>query len=211
MIIRAFNIDDFEVRKNDDERVREFIISTERKDSHGTVIKMDGWNIKDYNLAGAFYYQHQTDAGWFTDANPDNALGPATAKKDGDKLIGVGKFEPEDINPLAHKILGKVDFGTMKATSVGFLAEKGHWGLEREGEDPTTYYFDKQRLVEWSIVHIPSNPDAVKKSMESMDKFLLSVKEKHDSKGFQKDLERKIRNTKRHIEYLHNLMERKNF
>ena len=211
MIIRAFNIEDFEVRKLEDERTREFIISTERKDSHGTIIKMDGWQLEDYNRSGAFYYQHQTTGGFLTDANPDNALGPATATKQGGKLIGVGKFEPRDINPLAEKILGKVDFGTMRATSVGFMAEKGHWGKERDGEDPETYYFDSQRLVEWSIVHVPSNPDAIKKSMESMDNFLLSVKEQHESQGFQKDLERKLKNTARHREYLYNLMDRRNY
>lgn len=43
MIIRAFNVDNFEVRATDKDREREFIISTERKDSHGTIIKMDGW------------------------------------------------------------------------------------------------------------------------------------------------------------------------
>lgn len=195
----------------DDDRTRQFIISTERKDSHGTVIKMDGWDLEDYNRSGAFYYQHQTGSGWFDVANPDNALGPATAVKEDGKLYGIGKFEPNELNQLAEKILGKVDYGTMRTTSVGFIPSKGHWGLERNGENPEAYYFDSQRLVEWSIVHIPSNPDAIKKSMESMDNYLLSVKDQHESKGFQRDLERKTRNTKRYIEYLHNLMERRNF
>lgn len=211
MIIRAFNIEDFEVRKIDDDRTREFIISTERKDSHGTIIRMDGWNLDDYNRAGAFYYQHQTTGGMLSDANPDNALGPATAMKENGRLIGRGKFEPKEINPLAEKIMGKVDYGTMRATSVGFMPDAGHWGRERDNEDPETYYFTSQRLVEWSIVHVPSNPDAIKKSLESLDTFLLSVKDDHESKGFQKDLERKIRNNRRYVEYLHNLADRRNF
>lgn len=211
MIIRAFNIDDFEVRAGKDSREREFIISTERKDSHGTIIRMDGWQIDDYNRAGAFYYQHQTTGGFLSDANPDNALGPATAYKEGSRLMGVGMFEPEKINPLAEKILGKVDYGTMRATSVGFMAESGHWGREKDNEDPKTYYFDKQRLVEWSIVHVPSNPDAIKKSMESMDKYLLEQVEQHESKGFQSDFKRQTRQYRRHLEYLYNLAERRNF
>jgi hypothetical protein len=213
MIIRAFNTDDFEVRKNDDSRVREFIISTERKDSHGTIIKMDGWDINDFNKSGAFYYQHQTTGGFLTDANPDNALGPATVKKEDNKLIGIGKFETENINPLAEKILGKVDYGTMRTTSVGFIPEigKGSWGDERKGEDPETYYFRGQRLVEFSIVHIPSNPDAIMKSMESMDNYLRSVKEEHKSKGFQKDLDVILKNNKKRLEYIYSLMDRRNF
>ena len=118
MIIRAFNTTDFEVRKMDDDRTRQFIISTERKDSHGTVIKMDGWDLDDYNRSGAFYYQHQTGSGWFSEANPDNALGPATAVKEDGKLYGIGKFEPNELNNLAEKILGKVDFGTMFSFTI---------------------------------------------------------------------------------------------
>ena len=208
MIIRAFNIDDFRARGVDD-MTRDFVISTERKDSHGTVIRMDGWQLDDFNKAGAFYYQHQTTGGILTEANPDNALGPATAVKEGNTLWGRGKFEPENINPLAAKIMGKVDYGTMKATSVGFMPESGHWGKEREGEDPKTYYFTSQRLVEWSVVHIPSNPDAIKKSMESMDKFLFEQIDTHDSEGAKKDLKRWF-NTKRYMEYIENLQERRN-
>lgn len=202
-LLRSFNIQDFGVRMPDDEkdgRKREFIISTDRKDSHGTILPVDLWDIEDFNRAGAFYYQHQTGAGIFTDSNPDNALGPAMAKKSGGKLIGVGTFEPADLNELADKIMRKVDFGTMKATSVGFMPSGGHWGNERNGEDPTAYYFEGQMLKEWSIVHIPSNPDAIKKSLESMDKYMMKQIEDHKSEGFRKDYTRSVR-LQKHLIY----------
>jgi HK97 family phage prohead protease len=211
MMLRAFNIEDFEVRALEDDLTREFIISTERKDSHGTVIRMDGWQLEDFNRAGAFYYQHQTTGGFLTDSNPDNALGPATARAEGSMLIGVGKFETEDINPLADKIRKKVDYGTMRATSVGFMPIAGRWGDEKRDEDPTTYYFTNQRLAEWSIVHVPSNPDAIKKSMESMDNFMNQVKEIHKSEGFRKDYSRKLNEIRRKREYLLGLMDKRNY
>jgi len=211
MMLRAFNIEDFEVRALEDDLTREFIISTERKDSHGTVIRMDGWQLEDFNRAGAFYYQHQTTGGFLTDSNPDNALGPATARAEGSMLIGVGKFETEDINPLADKIRKKVDYGTMRATSVGFMPIAGRWGDEKRDEDPTTYYFTSQRLAEWSIVHVPSNPDAIKKSMESMDNFMNQVKEIHKSEGFRKDYSRKLNEIKRKRDYLLGLMDKRNY
>lgn len=187
-LLRTFNIQDFEVRKDaNNERSRDFVISTNRKDSHGTIVPVDKWELEDFNKAGAFYYQHQTGSGWFSDANPDNALGPATARLDKNTLIGTGTFEPVDLNELADKIMRKVDFGTMRATSVGFQAYGGHWGNEKSGEDPTAYYFDGQVLKEWSIVHIPSNPDAVKKALEPMDKFMAKIIEEHKSEGFKKD------------------------
>jgi HK97 family phage prohead protease len=211
MMLRAFNIEDFEVRALQDDLTREFIISTERKDSHGTVIRMDGWQLEDFNKAGAFYYQHQTTGGFLTDSNPDNALGPATARAEGNILIGVGKFETEDINPLADKIRKKVDYGTMRATSVGFMPIAGRWGDEKRDEDPTTYYFTSQRLAEWSIVHVPSNPDAIKKSMESMDNFMNQVKDIHKSEGFRKDYSRKLNEIRRKREYLLGLMDKRNY
>jgi HK97 family phage prohead protease len=211
MMLRAFNIEDFEVRALQDDLTREFIISTERKDSHGTVIRMDGWQLEDFNRAGAFYYQHQTTGGFLTDSNPDNALGPATARAEGSMLIGVGKFETEDINPLADKIRKKVDYGTMRATSVGFMPIAGRWGDEKRDEDPTTYYFTSQRLAEWSIVHVPSNPDAIKKSMESMDNFMNQVKDIHKSEGFRKDYSRKLNEIRRKREYLLGLMNKRNY
>jgi len=210
-MLRAFNIEDFEVRALQDDLTREFIISTERKDSHGTVIRMDGWQLEDFNRAGAFYYQHQTTGGFLTDSNPDNALGPATARAEGSMLIGVGKFETEDINPLADKIRKKVDYGTMRATSVGFMPIAGRWGDEKRDEDPTTYYFTSQRLAEWSIVHVPSNPDAIKKSMESMDNFMNQVKDIHKSEGFRKDYSRKLNEIRRKREYLLGLMDKRNY
>lgn len=191
-LLRSFNIG-LDVTRGEDDLTREFIISTERKDSHGTIIPMDLWDFEDYNRAGAFYYQHQTGSGWFSDANPDNALGIGRAKRSGDKLIGIGTFEPQDLNELAYKIMRKVDYGTMKATSVGFMAKGGHWGVERNGEDPTAYYFDGQVLKEWSIVHIPSNPDAIKKALEPMDAYMLKQIESHKSEGFQKDFKRSVR------------------
>ena len=188
MILRAINyISD--VRKEEQESyVRQFVISNERKDSHGSIIKLGGWELDDFNRAGAFYYQHLTGGGVLTDPDPDNALGPASALREGTELIGIGKFEPADINPKAAKIMAKVDYGTFRSTSVGFQPTEYSWGVERDGEDPKTLYFRKQVLKEFSIVHIPSNPDAIKKSMEPMDNFLLKAAELHDSDGFKKDI-----------------------
>lgn len=195
-LLRSINIADFRVMKSDDDdRTREFIISTSRRDSHGTIIPIDKWELDDFNRAGAFYYQHQTGAGIFTDANPDYALGPATARVHGSELIGVGKFEPKELNELAEKIMGKVDYGTMRATSVGFMPKGGHWGNERNGEDPESYYFDGQQLKEWSIVHIPSNPDAIKKALEPMSAYMMKQLDNHKSEGFRKDYRRSVRLT----------------
>ena len=199
--------EDTEIRGiHDDDRKREFVISNERKDMHGTVIKLDGWDIEDYNRSGAFYYQHLTGM-----ESPDNVLGPGSARIDGNELIGSAIFEPADINPLADKILRKVDFGTLTSTSVGFMPVAGHWGVERMNEDPETYYFDKAILKEFSIVNIPSNPDAIKKSLESFDHYMMAQTQNHKSEGFKKDYKHKINQVRRQREYLLNLAEKRYF
>lgn len=195
-LLRSINISNepiIRMGKDDDKMKREFIVSTPRLDGHRSIIPIDSWDYTDFNKAGAFYYQHQTGAGVFTDANPDNALGPAEVYKEENRLIGIGKFEPEEINPLAHKILQKVDYGTLRTTSVGFISGGEHWGNERQGEDPTVLYFEKSILKEWSIVHIPSNPDAMKRYMEPMSNFILKASATHQSKGFQSDLKHRLR------------------
>jgi phage head maturation protease len=79
-------------------------------------------------------------------------------------------FEPKEINELAEKIYQKVLFGSLRAVSVGFLPiGKGRFG---EGADAETYYFAGQQLLEVSVVNIPANPNALRKSMEAENDFL---------------------------------------
>jgi hypothetical protein len=85
------------------------------------------------------------------------------------KLAGATEFEPKEINPLAEQIFRKILFGSLSRTSVGFI-EKGQGkfgdGEEAEGRSNETYYFEGQELLEYSIVNIPSNPDAGKRGFE---------------------------------------------
>jgi len=174
-------------------RMREFIISSARLDGHGTVIPLSAWDIEDFEKMGIFYYMHQTGSNGWQEPNPDYALGPATAFREGSYLIGQGTFEPAEINPLAEKIMGKIDHGTLRSASVGFRSLMSHWGDENKGEDPTVRYFDKVKLYEYSIVNIPSNPDAMKRFYEPMDNYLLEAVKTHPSKGFQKDFAYNLR------------------
>jgi hypothetical protein len=93
---------------------------------------------------------------------------------------------------------------------VGFVPIRGHWGQEKSEEDPKTYYFDEQVLKEFSIVHIPSNPDAIKKSMESYDRYMAEVAETHVSEGFKRDYRKEINRIRSRREYLLNLCANRN-
>lgn len=137
------------------DRVFRFVISDESKDRYGTIIKLDGWDLENYNKNGIVAYQHVTGA-W----DPDYVVGKGRAWVEDGRLMGEVEFEPEGTNKIADKLVKKLEFGSINATSVGFNPRSWSWGDKRNGEDPETLYFREQELLEFSIVNIPANANA---------------------------------------------------
>lgn len=193
-----------QIRKinEDDSRKVEFVISTNDKDRHGTRLNMDGWNLLNYNMNGIVGFNHEV----YSSTDPDLIIGKGRAWVEGEgtdkKLIGEVEFETEDINPLAEKIYKKVKNGTLKATSVGFtpIEKNGKYG-EQRGD---AFHYFGQELLEFSIVNIPSNPKAVKRSAEEIEElFVMEKKEQpqpiEDKRNvFEKTLILKSKKIKNH-------------
>jgi hypothetical protein len=159
----------------EESRIIQFILSTSTKDRHGTVLNQKGWDLENYKRNPIVAYQHNLSGGMCSDPNPDFVIGKSVkigteGKGDEKMLIADAQFEPAEVNPMAEKIFRKLLFGSLSRTSVGFL-EKGHgqYGVndEAEGRDNETYYFEGQELLEYSIVNIPSNPDAGKRGLDN--------------------------------------------
>ena len=173
-----------EIRKSEDKESRKvtFIASDGSRDSAGTVLNQSGWDLSRFNTNGIIGYQHKVYGGWDDTENPDNVIGKGYAYVEDDKLMVDVEFEPAEINPLADKIYKKVLFGSLKAVSVGFLPiGKGQWGKDEEsinGKTPT-YYYGGQQLLEISVVNIPANPNALKKSFvdESIEAEMKELRE----------------------------------
>lgn len=154
----------------DETRTVQFIISSERRDRHGTVLSLDGWDLDSYHRNPIVGYQHDVYGDSFLQSpNPDSVIGKGRVFREANYLVAEVEFEPAEINSLADKVFKKVKFGTLRSASVGFLPlEKGRWGKEdeaRDGKNPT-FYFGKRELLEFSIVNIPSNSDAVRRQLE---------------------------------------------
>lgn len=160
-----------EIRKKDEEkRTVTFVASDDTKDSAGTVLNQDNWDLTRFNKNGVIGYQHKVYGSWDGTDNPDNVIGKGYAYVEDKKLMVEITFEPADINPLAEKIYQKILFGSLRAVSVGFLpVGQGRFG---EGKDSNTYYFAGQELLEVSVVNIPANPNALKKSLEAEQEYL---------------------------------------
>mgnify|MGYP001228172487 CR=1 FL=1 len=156
------------------ERKITFIISTDHKDRHNTVLNMDGWQLDNYRKNPIVLYSHQiAGKAFFTPPNPDVIIGKAKnihVEKILDKkaLVADVFFEPERINPLAEKIYQKILFGSLGAVSVGFMETgQGKYGTgdEARGMENETYYFAGQELLEFSVVDLPSNAFAGKREI----------------------------------------------
>lgn len=161
-----------EVRKIEKENgiiAYRFVASDESRDSHKTILPVDGWDLERYNSNGVVGYMHNVYGGDLCNApDPDDVIGIGKAFIDEKELMIDIVFEPEDINPKAAKIEKKVKFGSLKAVSVGFNPigqGKFGEGEEREGGANQTYYFGKRELLEVSIVNIPSNKNALKRNL----------------------------------------------
>ncbi len=164
------NIREFDRAKAEETRTVEFIISSSARDRHDSILNMKGWQLDNFNRNPIVGYQHNVYGGNMCNAaNPDDVLGPGRAFLESDLLIGEVTFETKDINPQAEKIFRKVLNGTLRATSVGFL-EVGKGQMKKTIDAngnivDEVYHFAGQELLEFSIVNIPSNPEAVGRSL----------------------------------------------
>jgi len=86
-----------------DKRTALFCISDETEDRHRTIVKINGWDLSDYNNSPVVLWGHKSN----TD-NPDMVLGTGRVYREGDKLMGEVTFESAEVNPLAEKVFQKI-------------------------------------------------------------------------------------------------------
>ena len=148
----------------------EFVISTEAPDTYGTVFKMSGWNLTRYQNNPIVAFGHRTYG-----ENPDTIIGTSEVFVDGDVLVGRVRFESAEDNPLAEKVFRKVQNGILRMASIGANPIRGHWGDEKLGENRDLIYFDEQELLEWSIVAIGSNPEALAREAQTIEEIRAAI------------------------------------
>lgn len=165
-----------------EKRQAEFVISTEAVDTYDTVFKIDGWDLERYNRSPIVFYNHKS---WSDD--PDMIIGTSEVRVEGKELIALVTFEND--NPVADKVWRKVQAGTLNMASIGANPIEWRWGDFDKGENPDVIYFIRQELLEWSIVPVGSNPDALKRSVESLEEIRTSLKK---SESLEKKVSRSV-------------------
>ena len=144
-------------------RTVQFVFSDETRDTYGTVLSADKWDLKRFNRIGVEFNNHNGRS-----RDPDQTIGTARAWIEDKKLVGEIRFEAEDLNPLADKVFRKVLAGTRRGVSVGFMPlERGKFGEGDEalGGKKETYYFARWELLEISVTPLPANKNALARSI----------------------------------------------
>jgi HK97 family phage prohead protease len=131
-----------------DTRQMQFLISTAAIDRDNDSIDPKGWDVTNYlkNPVVAFAHDYKS-------------LPVAKCLKIGTTAKGLealAEFPPLGTYPFADQVYGMLKSGFLNATSVGFRPIDFEPALDRKG-----FNFKSQELTEFSIVPIPSNPQAL--------------------------------------------------
>lgn len=146
------------------------------------IYNWDNWELSKFNANPIVGYQHNVYGDNMCLApNPDDVIAKATAGIDtfqGYKvLVSDATFEPAELNQTAEKVFRKILWGSLNASSVGVLPVgqiKKEEFKNEAGVKDYTLNFEGQELIEWSIVQIPADPQALRRSMKNHTMAALS-------------------------------------
>jgi uncharacterized protein YodC (DUF2158 family) len=168
MLLQHARIADSVTKAKDEdgsERRRRFRISTESTDRHGDVVRSRGISLKNYRKNPVVLFAHESRMPPIG-KSPKIDIGDGTVDADVD-------FFARDVYEFADTIFRIVEAGGLKATSIGFIPTKFARLPEPEGESANDgsrmrvgYDFIKSDLLEFSIVPIPANPEAVGRAVK---------------------------------------------
>ena len=155
-----------------------FIISTSSQDRDGDIVIPKGCVLDNYKRNPIVFYNHQQ---W--EVPIGKAMGPdgrLSVSIQPDRILATCYFDQAD--PDAVYIYGKVKRGFLNATSIGFFPleaerlpeKKGRRNGEAVGEQWQGWLFKRWELLEFSIVGVPSNPEAL--MLDDLDSACISTK-----------------------------------
>lgn len=143
------------------DREVKFIISSAAIDRHDDTIRVSGWDLKNYKKNPVVLWGHKQDLPPIGKARKVYKEG----KGEDALLKAITTFLPEDFAEdnhvkFANMIYKMVMEGFLNSTSVGFRPLE----LELPEDENRGFYavdFKKQELLEYSVVPVPANPEAI--------------------------------------------------
>jgi hypothetical protein len=192
---------------DDENRTIDFVISSEAEDSYKTIFLADKWRLERYRSNPVFTFNH------FDHSNdPDDVLGTAEIIVEDGKLIARAKFEDNeedgDRNEKADKIYRKAKKGTLRGASIRAAVYEADWGSEERDIDSDVLVFSDQELIAWSVVTVPSNPEALARSAKSIETIRTAIKDSLNDKSETEQEEKTLSRFEAQYMYNKNLNEK---
>jgi hypothetical protein len=151
--------------KGSRERSLRYLASDETPDRAGDIIKVAGWDFKDFKrnpvaLWGHNSYGFPIGRVFDIDKSKDGGEGSKPA------LFESIEYATPEMNPEAEFVYRLADGGFLNAVSVGFVPVKTAYPATPEersamGLGPYGVLFEKQQQIELSQCSIPCNPNAL--------------------------------------------------
>lgn len=139
------------VSESVDGRTADFTLSTDCVDRGGDIVNQDGWKLANYKKNPVILWGHDQRI-------PPIGRALSVGKRDG-ALVAKIEFATAEQHPFAETVFQLVKGGFVNAGSVGFIPIKYNWNEDRYGFD-----FIEQELIEYSIVGVPMNPEALQQA-----------------------------------------------
>lgn len=127
----------------------DFVVSDGTVDRHGTRINPAGWDLSNFKKNPIALFGHDSRFPIGTWSN---------IRTEGDKLVATLKLAARGTSDRINEIIGLVEQGILRATSVGFSVLK----FGTAGKDQ--FDFMEQELLEVSVVSVGSNTNALAKA-----------------------------------------------
>ncbi len=149
-----------------DSRSITFIASDESVDRMGDVIRVGGWDLRNFKANPVLLWAHQSR---------ELPIGKVTdIRIEGSTLVADAEFVEADMNPKAEQVLRMIKAGVLNATSVGFRPLEAPLPIKNPHNDQTTgFEFVKQELFELSVVPIPANANALAVTRSFVDSDVM--------------------------------------
>lgn len=148
LLRKAFTADKIESVGAASERTLSFVITTGSVDREKDTIAPDGWAVDNFLKNPVVLWAHdyrQLPVGRAT-----------TLGRTETGLRSTAQFVERDLSPFADTVYQLLLQGYLRSTSVGFAPTKWVFNEDRHGVD-----FMAQELLEYSIVPVPANPEAL--------------------------------------------------
>jgi len=117
----------------------------------GDSVAVEGWKLDNYKKNPVVLWGHDGTM---------LPVGKATRVwVQGGKLKATAELAPASVSQYAERVRGMISAGYLNATSVGFAPLR--MKLSNDKNRPYGIDFIEQELLEFSIVSIPANPDAL--------------------------------------------------